>query len=70
MTTTPTAAPDEPNGKKKKAAPKLRDGVMKRGSTWSYVIRVKDPETGESKPKWVSGFATGMTRKPRETRHA
>ncbi|MBD3147866.1 site-specific integrase [Microbispora camponoti] len=31
---------------------------MKRGSTWSYVIRVKDPETGESKPKWVGGFAT------------
>ncbi|WP_182905083.1 Arm DNA-binding domain-containing protein [Microbispora sp. H13382] len=30
---------------------------MKRGSTWSYVIRVKDPETGESKPKWVGGFA-------------
>ncbi|MDF5751701.1 tyrosine-type recombinase/integrase [Spongiactinospora sp. TRM90649] len=31
---------------------------MKRGSTWSYVIRVKDPETGTSKPKWVGGFAT------------
>jgi len=31
---------------------------MKRGSTWSYVIRIKDPETGISKPKWVSGFAT------------
>ncbi|WP_433419720.1 tyrosine-type recombinase/integrase [Microtetraspora malaysiensis] len=42
----------------KKTTPKLRDGVMKRGTTWSYVIRVKDPETGESKPKWVSGFAT------------
>ena len=42
----------------RKSAPKLRDGVMKRGSTWSYVIRVKDPETGISKPKWVSGFTT------------
>ncbi|MFF3671100.1 tyrosine-type recombinase/integrase [Microtetraspora malaysiensis] len=42
----------------KKSAPKLRDGVMKRGNTWSYVIRVTDPETGESKPKWVGGFAT------------
>ncbi|HCU92264.1 MAG TPA: hypothetical protein DHU96_05810, partial [Actinobacteria bacterium] len=31
---------------------------MKRGSTWSYVIRVKDPETGISKPRWVGGFAT------------
>ncbi len=40
------------------AKPKLRDGVMKRGTTWSYVIRVKDPETGVSKPRWVGGFAT------------
>jgi integrase len=38
--------------------PRLRDGVMKRGRTWSYVIRVKDHETGVSKPRWVSGFAT------------
>ncbi|MEU0566478.1 site-specific integrase [Nonomuraea sp. NPDC005983] len=30
---------------------------MKRGTTWSYVIRVRDPETGESKPRWVGGFA-------------
>lgn len=38
--------------------PPLRDGVVKRGSTWSYVIRVTDPRTGLSKPKWVGGFAT------------
>jgi integrase len=31
---------------------------MKRGRSWSYVIRVKDPETGISKPRWVGGFAT------------
>ena len=31
---------------------------MKRGNTWSYVIRVKDPETDISKPRWVGGFAT------------
>lgn len=42
----------------RKARPRLRDGVMKRGSTWSYVIRVRDPETGVSKPKWVGGFVT------------
>jgi hypothetical protein len=36
----------------------LRDGVTKRGSTWSYVVRVRDPETGTSKPRWVGGFAT------------
>ena len=23
---------------------------------WSYVVRVTDPETGRSKPKWVGGF--------------
>ena len=38
--------------------PKLRDGVIKRGSSWSYVIRVPDPATGVSKPKWVGGFKT------------
>jgi len=37
---------------------KLRDGVMKRGATWSYVIRVKDTGTGISKPRWVGGYAT------------
>ena len=31
---------------------------MKRGHTWSYVIRVKDPASGISKPRWVGGFAT------------
>jgi integrase len=31
---------------------------MRRGRTWCYVIRVKDPETGVSKPRWVGGFAT------------
>jgi integrase len=36
----------------------LRDGVMQRGKTWSYVIRVIDPSTGRSKPKWVGGFRT------------
>jgi integrase len=31
---------------------------MKRGATWSYVIRVKDTGTGISKPRWVGGYAT------------
>src|SRR5262249_15689101 len=26
--------------------------------SWSYVIRVPDPATGVSKPRWVGGFAT------------
>lgn len=38
--------------------PRLRDGVIKRGRSWSYVIRVPDPATGVSKPKWVGGFDT------------
>jgi integrase len=42
----------------RKTTPRLHNGVMKRGTTWSYVIRVKDPETGISKPRWVGGFAT------------
>jgi integrase len=52
----PADAPARP--KPSKDAPRLRDGVMKRGRTWSYVIRVKDPEMGVSKPRWVGGFAT------------
>lgn len=39
------------------AAPRLRNGVIRRGSTWSYVIRVTD-RRGVSKPKWVGGFPT------------
>jgi hypothetical protein len=42
---------------------KLRDGVIKRGGTWAYVVRVPDPETGRSKPKWVGGFATEQAAK-------
>jgi integrase len=38
--------------------PRLRDGVIKRGGSWSYVIRVPDPATGVSRPKWVGGFDT------------
>ena len=39
------------------AAPRLRNGVMRRGSTWSFVIRVTD-SGGVSKPRWVGGFPT------------
>ena len=30
----------------RKNTPRLRNGVMKRGTTWSYVIRVKEIEVG------------------------
>jgi integrase len=63
MPTTTLATPDpddrpETKHRARKPKPKLRDGIMKRGSTWSYVIRVTDPETGLSKPRWVGGFPT------------
>lgn len=35
----------------------LHDGVIRRGSSWSYVIRVTD-STGANKPRWVGGFRT------------
>src|SRR5215813_11376011 len=38
--------------------PRLCDGVIKRGGSWSYVIRVPDPATGATRPKWVGGFDT------------
>src|SRR5215472_5139101 len=58
--TTSAASADEPRRRTRtrKNATKLRQGVVKRGKTWSYVIRVKDPETGISRPRWVGGFAT------------
>lgn len=37
---------------------KMRNGVIKRGKTYSYVVRLKDPATGVSKPHWVGGFET------------
>jgi integrase len=60
MSKTASPTPEEPEetGRKDGKRPKLRDGVMKRGNTWSYVIRVTDPDSGLSKPKWVGGFPT------------
>lgn len=37
---------------------KLKDGIIQRGRKWYYVIRVTDPASGLSKPKWVGGFET------------
>ncbi len=39
----------------------LKDGVIKRGGTWSYVLRVPDPTTGKTKAKWFGGFAPHAT---------
>lgn len=61
MAATITADTADQSGRRRSSrsnAAKLRGGVMKRGRSWSYVIRVKDPETGVTKPRWVGGFAT------------
>ena len=34
----------------------VKDGVVKRGNTWSFVIRVTNQATGASRPRWVGGF--------------
>lgn len=36
----------------------MRNGVVKRGNTWSYVVSVQDIGTGERRQKWKGGFAT------------
>jgi integrase len=37
---------------------RMRNGIVKRGSTWSYVVRERDPQTGKTKPRWVGGCQT------------
>lgn len=51
---------------------KMRDGLVQRGKTWSYVVRELDSRTGKTKPRWVGGFATrAAARKARDqARHA
>ncbi len=50
---------------------RMKDGVIKRGSTYSYVVRERDSQTGTSKPRWVGGFPTrAAAKKARdEARH-
>ena len=49
----------------------MRDGLVKRGTTWSYVVRARDPETGRPKPRWVGGFKSRAAAKAArdEARH-
>jgi integrase len=37
---------------------RMRDGVIKRGATFSYVVREKDPATGKPRPRWIGEFQT------------
>ena len=41
----------------------MKNGIAKRGSTYSYVIRVPDPKTGKTKPQWVGGFKSEIEAK-------
>ncbi len=36
----------------------VSDGIAFTGKSWSYVLRIPDPVTGKTKPKWVGGFDT------------
>ncbi|CAN2202754.1 XerC Integrase [Candidatus Nanopelagicaceae bacterium] len=36
----------------------VKNGISFNGKTYSYVLRVPDPDTGATKPRWVSGFTT------------
>ncbi len=41
------------------SSPKMRDGIVKRGSKWAFKIELpRDPDTGARRPKWHSGYAT------------
>jgi integrase len=42
---------------------RMRDGIIKRGKTYTYVVYELDPETGKTKPRWRVG---GKTRKEAE----
>lgn len=50
----------------------MKDGIIQRGATWSYVVRERDPQSGKSKPRWVGGFPTRkVAREARDAaRHA
>lgn len=41
----------------------LKNGIVKRGTKWAYVLRVPNPLTGKTKPQWVGGFASEVEAK-------
>jgi integrase len=47
------------------AEPRMRDGLIKRGDSWYFVLdQPRDPATGKRRQKWVKG---GRTRKEAES---
>jgi hypothetical protein len=45
----------------------MKDGLVQRGSTWSYVVRVRDPKTGRMKDQWKGGYRTRTEAKAART---
>ena len=41
----------------------MKNGITKRGSTYSYTVRIPDPKTGKTKPHWVGGFKSEIEAK-------
>ena len=37
---------------------KVKNGIVFTGKSWSYVLRIPNPDTGKTSPKWVGGFDT------------
>lgn len=35
----------------------MKGGIVRRGKTWTYVLRERDPRTGKTRARWVGGFA-------------
>jgi integrase len=36
----------------------MKDGIIQRGASWSFVVRERDPQTGKTRPRWLGGFPT------------
>jgi integrase len=36
----------------------VKNGISYNGKSYSYVLRVPDPDTGKTKPRWVGGFTS------------
>jgi len=42
---------------------RVKNGIVFTGRSWSYVLRVPDPSTGKTKPKWIGGFESEKSAK-------
>lgn len=42
---------------------RVKNGIVFTGRSWSYVLRVPDPNTGKTKPQWVGGFESEKSAK-------